>query len=112
MTHSGMKRLLNHSFPGNVRELIGLVKKTVIMSEGDLLDEYLAQILGSSKSPDKVAAAEEPLRSLEEELLIHERGLLVRGMSVCSSQRCLAEYLGVSQPTIARRLQKHGLSWE
>jgi len=112
MTHSGMKRLLNHSFPGNVRELIGLVKKAVIMSEGDLLDDYLAQILGSPKSPDKIAATEEPLRSLEEELLIHERGLLVRGMSVCSSQRLLAEYLGVSQPTIARRLQKHGLSWD
>jgi PAS domain S-box-containing protein len=111
MTHSGMKRLLNHGFPGNVRELIGLVKKAVIMSEGDLLDDYLAQILGSSKTSDKVLAAQEPLRNLEEELLIHERGLLVRGMSVCSSQRCLAEYLGVSQPTIARRLQKHGLNW-
>ena len=24
----------------------------------------------------------------------------------------IAEYLGVSQPTIARRMQKHGLSWD
>jgi PAS domain S-box-containing protein len=110
MTHAGMKRLLAHSFPGNVRELIGLIKKAVIMSEGSLLDDYLGQILGSPKGPGK-PAAEEPIRGLEEELLAHERALLIRGMGVCTSQRALAEYLGVSQPTIARRMQKHGLSW-
>jgi len=110
MTHAGMKRLQAHTFPGNVRELIGIIKKAVIMGEGDLLDEYLGQILGASKAPAR-PAGEEPLRGLEEELHAHERRLLVRGMSVCTSQRALAEYLGVSQPTIARRMQKHGLSW-
>ena len=110
LTHSGMKRLLAHSFPGNVRELIGIIKKAVIMSEGSLLDDYLAQTLGAARQPARTAP-EEPIRGLEEELMAHERRLLVRGMTVCQTQRALAEYLGVSQPTIARRMQKHGLSW-
>lgn len=108
MTHSGMKRLLAHGFPGNVRELIGLMKKAVIMSEGELLDEYLEQSLGAGKVAEKPAQRAER-RGLDEALKELERELLQQAMSCCANQRAMAEYLGVSQPTIARRLRQHGL---
>jgi len=39
-----------------------------------------------------------------------ERAMLVNALKVHGNQLAIAEALGVSQPTIARKLQKYGLS--
>jgi transcriptional regulator with PAS, ATPase and Fis domain len=47
-----------------------------------------------------------------EELLEFERKKLKQALSKVDSTRDLADYLGISQSTVVRKLKKHGLSLE
>mgnify|MGYP001164260772 CR=1 FL=1 len=95
--------LQNHPFPGNVRELQGLLHKAVVISEDDLLDGFLAETLGGQ------ARGAGQGGGLVDELDALERELLLRAAATCRTTRQMAQYLGLSQPTLVRKLRKHGL---
>lgn len=107
----GLKTLEEHPFEGNVRELKGLIRSAVVMSGEELLDDYLTERLigrrglsrlsGLRLDPDVGLRAQ--LDNLEAEIL---REAVARG----GSTRAIARLLKTSQPTIVRKLKKHGLS--
>ena len=102
--------LQNQPFPGNVRELRSLIKKTVVMSENDLIDGRFMKNLG--KAPDTRAAIQDTSvkpGSLNEELALVESKRLAQALQCCRNTREMAEFLGISQPTVVRKLKKHGL---
>ncbi|MEN6483458.1 MAG: sigma 54-interacting transcriptional regulator [Syntrophobacteraceae bacterium] len=107
----GFKCIRACPFPGNVRELENSIKKAVVMSDRDLLDDFIEEELGgadglrqegdgfreaSGDLPGKVDA-------LEREILVHARERY-------RTTRALAAHLGLSQSAVIRRLKKHGLS--
>lgn len=92
-----------HPFPGNVRELMNLLKKAVVVAQDDLLDGFLAESLGVRAIP-----AEEGI-DLPRELAALERDLLLRAATRCRSTREMAAHLGLSQPTVVRKLRQHGI---
>jgi transcriptional regulator with PAS, ATPase and Fis domain len=47
---------------------------------------------------------------LTDELLALEKKILKTAISRCRSTRALASELGISQPTVVRKLKKHALS--
>ncbi|RLC33311.1 MAG: Fis family transcriptional regulator [Deltaproteobacteria bacterium] len=99
-----------YSFPGNVRELKNIIKNAVVMSEHGQLDELLIRNLSSVEESWKNSGnLEDPAKSLNEALLSLEQKIIKNAMKSCSSTRQLAAKLGISQPTVVRKMKKHGL---
>ena len=101
--------LQRYPFPGNVRELENVIRKAVVMSETDILDEH---ILATPSTGTQIPAPTDggPRGRLTEELVTRELDLLKTAMAHCRSTREMARYLGVSQPTVVRKLRKHGIT--
>lgn len=109
---AGFDALQAHGFPGNVRELKSILKKSLILSERELLDESIASCLGTTRRGGGDAPAvpiDATAKSLPEKLGRTERELIEQALGKCGSTRELAKRLGISQPTVVRRLRKYGL---
>jgi PAS domain S-box-containing protein/TyrR family helix-turn-helix protein len=108
---AALEALQSYSFPGNVRELKSILKKAMIMSDKELLDDLIIGCLGSGA--DEAAGlrdARDRQKSLLDEVGRTERDMLEKAMRQCTSTRELAKHLGISQPTVVRKLRKYGLS--
>ena len=94
-------RLLQHSFPGNVRELDHVIERAVLMARGSHLkaaDLGLTTAGGESKSLEDMSL-EEVEAFLIKKALAHNNG----------NARKAAEALGLSRSAFYRRLQQYGL---
>ncbi|CCH50209.1 sigma 54-interacting transcriptional regulator [Pseudodesulfovibrio piezophilus] len=98
-------QLQRYPFPGNVRELKGLIRKGVVMSDEPILDEFLFDLLKTDSSIPK----ETENITLPQAIDSVERKMLAKVRTFCSGTREMASYLGVSQPTVVRKLKKHGI---
>ena len=97
------RRLLQeHSFPGNVRELKGIVKKAVVINETAALEGVLSsEPRGRSGGGDSL--------DLKGRLDRLERRILLKARQKHKTTRAMAQRLGIDQSTVARKLKKHGL---
>ncbi len=111
-THMGYKAfeaLKSYNFPGNVRELINIVKQAVVMCDRRSLDDY---ILHATQPPGPCAPAVKSVTNptdLPGKLMAVEHEMLLQAVQRCHTTREAATFLGVSQPTVVRKLKKHGL---
>lgn len=103
-----VERLQAYRWPGNVRELEHLVKRLVLLTDGDgilpsdLREEWLEEdSLGDVQT--------EGIRPLDK-LAQVEREIYAEAARRCRSSYEVAEALGVSQATAVRKLKKYGLS--
>jgi PAS domain S-box-containing protein len=112
ITPAGLEILQAHDFPGNVRELKNIIKKAVVMSEQRVLDDFIARSLKAVYTTAPAAVARgSTQKPLNEELRRIEKRLLKDAMRQCQTTRQLASELGVSQPTVVRKMKRHGLSF-
>ena len=109
LSSRAMRLLESHEYPGNVRELVGLIQKAFVMSEGDDLTDALEEALGSSTAVGSSRADGAP-RTLTETTDQASIRLLQQAMARCRTTREMAAFLGVSQSTVVRKLGKYGLS--
>lgn len=100
-----MEALRGHSWPGNVRELKNVLTKAVLEARGSvLLTENVKNALSASGPDGPPAAA--GLLSLEEV----EKAHILRAMSETGGNlSAAARALGVSRPTLRKRLKRFGL---
>ena len=105
-----LKMLQAFPFPGNVRELKNILKKAVVMSEHESVDEIIHQSL-SADAGQYIASSVQPHqgRGLTNRIFDLEKEILQNAMTCCRSTRELARYLKISQPTVVRKLKKHRL---
>jgi transcriptional regulator with PAS, ATPase and Fis domain len=104
--------LQNYWFPGNIRELRNIIENAVVMSEDNRIDQFIQASLreaGSARSPTTSHAIESRL-SLSDKLCEVERELLRKAKLQCRSTRQMAQLLGISQPSVVRKLHKHRLA--
>ncbi len=99
----GMELLLSHSYPGNARELRNLIKQAVVMSDDGVIDEVLHVAMGGDPDGED---------NLDLTLAVHrtERDILLRARRIYGNTREMARHLGISQPSVVRKLGKHGIS--
>ena len=112
LTRATLDALAGYTYPGNVRELMNICERLVVMSETELIDiaDLPAQVAGASQSgmpeemewPDSI--------SLQEALESVERNLLARARDRYRNQAGIAAALGVNQSTIARKLKRYNLT--
>jgi two-component system response regulator AtoC len=100
-----MAILRAHSWPGNVRELKNILMKAVLESRGTVLmaDAVEAALAGSSTELPETAE----LKTLEEV----ERDYILMALSRCSGNiSTTAKVLGISRPTLRKRLSEYLVS--
>ncbi len=110
--HSDMIHILErHAFPGNVRELKNIIENAVVMSDPNGIDQFIQAGLGAGKSLSNGAVDSESLHDLRltDHLRAVERKVLLQARRRCRSTREMAAVLGISQPTVVRKLNAHKL---
>ena len=110
ISSDALKLLQDYTFPGNVRELKNLLKKAVVMSENEYVDEIIQQSLTAGANSCTVATNDTQQRkSLTDHIFEVEKEIIKNAMTRCKSTREMARYLKISQPTVVRKLKKHRL---
>jgi PAS domain S-box-containing protein len=106
LSPQAMDVLCRYEFPGNVRELQNILERSFVFSHAETIDfaDLPAEVRAAFPRP-----GEAPAESLEQALVQVEREWLARACRRHRRQVDVAAELGVSQPTVARLLKKHGL---
>lgn len=101
-----------YGFPGNIRELRNIIKKGVVMSNSASIDRVVIESIGREviEEVSKASESDGSISRLDDLTNAFEREIIKNAMGQCRSTRDLARYLNISQPTIVRKLKKHGLS--
>jgi PAS domain S-box-containing protein len=109
LTRAASDALVTYEYPGNVRQLMNICERLVVMTETDLIDvgDLPAEVSSGTGSGAAKQWAEE--MSLQETLDNLERTVLQKALEKHGNQVRMAQALGVNQSTIARKLKKHGL---
>ena len=103
-----MKTLCTYPFPGNVRELESIIKQALVMSENEVLDDFIITTIGTdcnqlNEPYNNSCNLIEKIRNVERELL---KDALVHNRTT----RDMASYLGISQSAVVKKLKKHRLT--
>lgn len=114
-----MEIFMNYHWPGNIRELENLLVRACVVAQGQVLGKNDFPELGKDEAgrakQDETAdvfTPEEPgkLLTLEEVEERYIRKILKENDKKNKGEIC--EILGVSRPTLERKLEKYGISFE
>ncbi len=109
LTTAAIDTLAHYSFPGNVRELMNICERLVVMSDSDEID--VVDLPQAVISGDENQFHHWPVEMTMAQILESvERNILLEACKRYRTQHDIASGLGMSQPTVARKLQKYGLS--
>lgn len=107
ITHVAMDALLAYEWPGNVRQLMNICERMLVMADGEVIDiQDLPQNIVSNISHVPSRSAQ---MTLQQAMDSFERSILVDSMEEHDNQYRVAEALGVNQSTIARKLKRYGI---
>src|SRR5580658_5935640 len=100
-----MEELMNHDWPGNIRELQNVMECAVILSAGRTLKLHSAEL--RRQSSESASA-----RTLDDAQCAHILATLRETNWVVGGRRGAAAQLGVPRTTLIAMMQRHGLSRE
>ncbi|QTA83496.1 PAS modulated sigma54-dependent transcriptional regulator, Fis family [Desulfonema limicola] len=101
--------LQKYEFPGNVRELINIIKQAVVMCDKRSLDDYLMNALNKTGLPADKARPLKTSTRLADQIQAVENEILNQAAIKCRTTREAAEFLGISQPSVVRKFKEHGI---
>jgi len=103
LTSEFIKKLKNHSFPGNVRELQYILERSVIMAEGNLLNADDLVFSAIERSSAAVTTKTVNLETLEKTTILN---VIEKNNGNISKS---AKELGITRTALYRRLHKYDL---
>lgn len=111
ISREALDALLQYSYPGNVREMINICERLVVMSyDGNVTREELpASVRDSVEAVPPPIDAWQPGQTLQEMLDQVERDILKKALGVHGTQVKVAASLGLNQSTVGRKMKKYGL---
>ncbi|MBU1343453.1 MAG: sigma 54-interacting transcriptional regulator [Proteobacteria bacterium] len=107
--YKAFDRLQTYPFPGNVRELINIIKQAIVMCDRRSLDDYLVSALSRTRNIRTAAQPVKDTGSLADKIWAVENQMLSQAAMKCLTTREAALFLGVSQPSVVRKFKKHGI---
>jgi len=108
--YKAFDRLQTYEFPGNVRELINIIKQAIVMCDRRSLDDYLVKALSKAKPFRTKAQPMNEDSSLADKIWAVENEMLMQAAMKCRTTREAARFLGISQPSVVRKFKKHGVT--
>jgi PAS domain S-box-containing protein len=108
--YRSLQAMKAYPFPGNVRELINIVKQAVAMCDRRQLDDYLVRFMEPPSPPAAGSGFSRARITLGQAIETVEHDMLMQAAATCRTTREAAAFLGVSQPTVVRKFKKHGIS--
>lgn len=114
--------LMNHSWPGNVRQLKNTVERLVILTDHGFLDReiltpHIQVDAGSAPSvPKQIPETWEELKSVKKHLLENilgqvEKKFLIKALTECQGNIThAAQKVGMQRSNFSKLIKKHGLS--
>jgi formate hydrogenlyase transcriptional activator len=111
VTADGMKRLMDYSWPGNIRELQNVLERACVLARGPVVD-VAAGFGGTAQSDTGAAApvADERIVTLDE----HEQQQIRRALEEAGGKihgpGGAAQLLGINASTLRSRMEKHGMT--
>ncbi len=112
LTAAALDVLVHYSYPGNVRELMNICERMVVMSDTEVIDvsDLPQDVVVVTDVESDLSAGHWPAEmSMEQILESVEKRVLTDACKHHRKQKDIAAALGMSQPTVARKLQKYGL---
>lgn len=114
ITAKAIHRLQAYSYPGNVRELQNIIREAVVLSDNEVLDDFLADRIGTGEKAAKRGSKSltnlpYPIR-LQDKLRHLEKEILSDAVTRFRSTRKIAQNLGTSQSSVMRKLRRYGLA--
>ncbi len=113
LTAEALRRLLNHPWPGNIRELKNVLERLWLSSPGEDLATPPVGGEASSVAAQPAAAMAAPAAldtlPLKDALARLERDVLLAVRQRCKTTYEMADRLGISQPSVVRKLKRHGI---
>lgn len=110
LTIEAQTALTSHSWPGNVRELQNLIERVVLLIESDqITDEHIARCLDIKGKEVTSKVSVSSLMPMQEAYREVEYQLLRIASSQFTSSRSIARALGISHPTVSKKLKEHNL---
>ena len=102
--------LMKYAWPGNVRELQNIIERLMITTRGTTIhpENLPSFILEAAVNTEPVLITTG--KSLKEALDDAEKEILIKAVEKYKTTRTIAKALGVSQPTIVRKLQKYHIA--
>ena len=114
ISHKGLATLQSYPFPGNIRELKNAIKKSVVMSETNvmdtILDDSISAMVPRGVARDYPLDLENNQNSFDAMVTEFEKKILLQSMKRCKTTRAIASHLKMTQSQVMRKLKKHGLS--
>jgi len=112
ITPHGVRFLMNYRFPGNIRELKSIIENAVVLSESNRIDEFI-EISTVTTRPDhreaQYRSEDEDSLDLTGRLERLEKHILQSARERCRTTREIAARVGISQPSVVRKLQKYDI---
>lgn len=107
VTDRAMKLLLNHDYPGNIRELENIIEHAFVLCTGNQIDiDHLPKELVMSADPTRSVLPISEAHPLERA----EAEVLERVLNKYKGNRTqAARELGISRATLWRKMKKYGL---
>lgn len=100
---STKKMLLDYHWPGNIRELMNVIERVVVMDYGDVIEK--GHIILSTKEPKKVSTELLPVGITLQEL---EKKMIIETLHDTDQNRTkAAETLGISIRTLRNKLKEY-----
>ena len=112
LTRAALDALAEYSYPGNVRELMNICERLVVMTETEVIDlpDLPASVTSVNADRGGSSIGWREGMTLQEALDRVERSLLQEARDRFANQTEVARALGVNQSTVARKLKKHNLA--
>lgn len=96
-----MKKLVTYDWPGNIRELKNTIERMVIVCSGEEMDSSLFNEASHLTSDDSYQG------TLKAALKETEKKVIIQAYQICGSSRKAANFLGINQSTVVRKLQQY-----
>jgi len=112
LSQAAIDALMAYTYPGNVRELMNICEQVVVMSEMEIIDrqDLPRDVIAQTMESGEDWGFWPPQMTLDQVLGSVERAFLRDALTTHKKQSKIAKALGISQPTVARRMKKYGLS--
>ena len=96
-------RLLNYTYPGNIRELVNLFERLAVLADDEAMERHLPADLGRAPSAPSAMSDEQSLKAQVQQF---ERRIILEAVDACGSKRKAAVRLGIDIGTLIRKLQR------